>query len=107
MKQKEIILVPFPFSDQSSRKVRPALIVSNDAFNRSSEDVIVCAITRSASHGTLPLYGEHLEEQKIVDRCFIKPESLAKIHKRLILKKLDCLKEKPFLDVKKRLYSLF
>jgi len=29
-KQKEIVLVPFPYSDLSSSKKRPVLIVSNE-----------------------------------------------------------------------------
>jgi len=44
--QKSIVLVPFPYSDLSGRKVRPALIVSNPRFNEH-EDVIVCALTSS------------------------------------------------------------
>jgi len=45
MKQRDIILVPFPFSDQSGQKVRPALVISNNIFNQTSDDLLVCAIT--------------------------------------------------------------
>ncbi|MGD0814812.1 MAG: type II toxin-antitoxin system PemK/MazF family toxin [Verrucomicrobiota bacterium] len=41
----DIILVPFPFTDLSSTKQRPALIVSSDALNAASDDVLVAAIT--------------------------------------------------------------
>jgi mRNA interferase MazF len=44
IEQKEIYLVPFPFSDFSGKKVRPVLVLSNNKFNRG-EDIIVCAIT--------------------------------------------------------------
>ena len=30
----DIVLVPFPFTDQSTVKKRPAVIVSSDAYNR-------------------------------------------------------------------------
>ena len=46
MDQKSIVLVPFPYSDQTGNKVRPALILSNLKFNKN-EDVIICAITSS------------------------------------------------------------
>ena len=45
IKRGDIILVPFPFSDQSGQKVRPVLVVSNDHYNNSCDDLIVCGIT--------------------------------------------------------------
>ena len=53
-KRGDIVLVPFPFTDFSTLKQRPALIISSDAFNRSREDVILVALTSqidSASKG--------------------------------------------------------
>ena len=44
-KQRDIVLVPFPFSDLSGQKVRPVLILSNDAYNQQSADVVVCGLT--------------------------------------------------------------
>lgn len=33
-RQRDIALVPFPFSDLSQQKVRPVLILSNDLFDQ-------------------------------------------------------------------------
>ena len=41
----DIVLVPFPFTDLSSAKQRPALVVSADAFNSIRDDVLVASIT--------------------------------------------------------------
>lgn len=41
-RQRDIVLVPFPFSDLSTPKVRPVLVLSNDAYNRRTEDLLVC-----------------------------------------------------------------
>lgn len=43
--QREVILIPFPFSDLSGTKVRPALVISNDEYNTKNHDVIVLAVT--------------------------------------------------------------
>ena len=37
MEQQDLLLVPFPFSDQSGRKVRPVIVISNNEFNDYSE----------------------------------------------------------------------
>src|SRR5437867_5343585 len=44
-KRGEIVLVPFPFTDLSSSKRRPALVVSSDWFNSSNQDLVLVAIT--------------------------------------------------------------
>lgn len=40
----DVVLVPFPFRDEATTKVRPALVVSSASYNASG-DVIVAAIT--------------------------------------------------------------
>ena len=41
----EVVLVPFPFTDQSGAKKRPAVIVSGSAYNASRRDLVIMAIT--------------------------------------------------------------
>jgi PemK-like, MazF-like toxin of type II toxin-antitoxin system len=41
----EVVLVPFPFTDQSGAKKRPAAIVSSNAYNTGRRDLIIMAIT--------------------------------------------------------------
>ncbi|MDG7043262.1 MAG: type II toxin-antitoxin system PemK/MazF family toxin, partial [Nitrososphaerota archaeon] len=45
LSQRDIVLLSFPFSDLKSSKVRPAIVMSNDGYNRSSEDFIAVPIT--------------------------------------------------------------
>ncbi len=42
--QGDIVLVPFPFTNLTSSKVRPAIVVSNSDINNTN-DVILAAIT--------------------------------------------------------------
>ena len=44
----DVVLVPFPFTDQSASKRRPAIVVSGAAYNQRRPDVIVLAITSQA-----------------------------------------------------------
>ena len=43
--QGDILLVPLPFTDLSSQKRRPVLVLSKDDYNNVSDDLIVVAIT--------------------------------------------------------------
>ncbi len=44
-KQGAIVLIPIPFTDLSSQKRRPVIVISNDEYNRVSPDVVVVAMT--------------------------------------------------------------
>lgn len=48
----DIVLAPFPFTDQSATKRRPAVVVSSTAYNAARPDVILMAVT-SQVRGTL------------------------------------------------------
>jgi len=41
----DVVLVPFPFTDLTTHKQRPALVISSNQFNSSSADVILVGIT--------------------------------------------------------------
>ena len=44
-KQGDILLVPFPFTDQTSSKQRPAVVLSSESYNRVHLDIILAPIT--------------------------------------------------------------
>lgn len=41
----EVVLVPFPFTDQSGTKKRPAAVISTSSYNASRRDIVIMAIT--------------------------------------------------------------
>jgi mRNA interferase MazF len=44
----DVVLVPFPFTDQSGTKRRPAVVVSLAGYNMSRRDIVIMAITSQA-----------------------------------------------------------
>ena len=99
--QRDLLLVPFPFSDQSGRKVRPVIVISNDEFNITSEDLIVVGVTSNISgdRHTIELSNADLEYGKLFDACCVKIENILKIDKQLVIKKIGKLKKEKFKDV--------
>lgn len=41
----DVVLVPFPFTDQSAAKKRPAVVISSAAYHQVRPDLIIMAIT--------------------------------------------------------------
>lgn len=91
MQQGDIILVRFPFSNLSQFKIRPALIVSNDEFNKTS-DVWVCAVTSKKKDHCITLKSS-LEEGKFEKESFAKTNAIATIEKDIVLKKIGKIKK--------------
>ena len=48
-KQFDIVVVPFPYSDQLAEKRRPALVVSSNAFNKKHGLLWIMMITSAAN----------------------------------------------------------
>lgn len=100
MKQRDIILVPFPFADQSGEKIRPALIISNNKFNQG-DDIIVCAITSNikTSKYSIILKNDNVERGIIYDTSAIKVENIFKIKKSLVIKTIAAINKSLFSKV--------
>jgi mRNA interferase MazF len=44
----DVILVPFPFSNQTAGKQRPAVVISSVAYHANRPDLLIMAITSQA-----------------------------------------------------------
>jgi mRNA interferase MazF len=47
----DVVVVPFPFTDRSASKRRPALVCSRGAFNAQAGHLVLAMITTSAHAG--------------------------------------------------------
>jgi mRNA interferase MazF len=99
----DIILVPFPFTDLTTNKKRPALVISPVEYNKGL-DVIIMFITSNINAPERP--GDyHLKKWK--EAGLPKPSmtrmKLATVDKNIIIKKFARLKETD----KKAIQNLF
>ena len=76
----EIIWVKFPFSDASTVKLRPALIISNNLVNRTG-DYLLMQITSSIRNDSLSLA---IKENDFTGTPLLKQSEL-RLHKVFIL----------------------
>ncbi len=92
-KQRDIVLIPFPYSDLSDFKQRPALIISNEKINRT-EDRICCLITTNPHKNDLPIHKEDFETSILPFKSFVKPHRIFTISEGIIKKKLCTMNNK-------------
>ena len=100
--QGEIIIVPFPFSDLSSIKQRPVLVLSKNSYNESGDDIITCGITsnlKDARHSVL-IENTNLEKGQIPAKSRIKVDKLFTIDKSIVKKKVGRLNKEAFNQVR-------
>jgi mRNA interferase MazF len=88
----DLVLVPFPFTDQSTTKRRPAVVISSPAYHHGRPDVIIMAVT--SQRPTPGAVGE-VEVQNWQGAGLLKPSVLkpvlTTIDPALIVKKLGRL----------------
>ena len=106
-KKWEIILVPFPFTNLTSSKKRPALIISPDEYNNEM-DVVIAFITSKLD---LPYrFGDYKiknwKEANLPKPSMIR-RKFATIDKSIIKKKLGKLSKEDIIKLKNQLISFF
>lgn len=94
-KRGDVVLVAFPFTDLTTTKMRPAVVVSSDKLNRKFNDVIVIAVTsqihKKLSDEEFPLSTEDQKSAGLPKPSIIKLGKLVTLDQRLIRKKLGHL----------------
>lgn len=106
--QREIVLVPFPYSDLTTTKRRPVLIISNNDYNRDFQDVLVCVITSNQFKDdySVELLETDLELGILAEPSIVKAHKLFTIHQSKIIKKFSLIKESHFIKVTSKIKQL-
>lgn len=88
----DVVLLPFPFTNQTNTKQRPAVIISSQIYNITRPDVVVMAITSKQKQDADPLTLKlkNWEIAGLLKQSCIKPV-MATIEKNIIVKKLGHL----------------
>ena len=51
----DVILVPFPFTDQTKSKKRPAVVISSESYNVSRPDIVLLALSSNLTEPSVEL----------------------------------------------------
>ncbi len=104
-----VVFVPFPFTDLSGRKRRPALVVSPGGFD--GEDLILCAITSrvpaTPSAWEVTIEAQDMADEALPKKSVVKVGKLFTMHKGLIAARYGAVKERKLREVLDGLRDLF
>ena len=94
-KRGDIVLVPFPFTDLSAIKQRPALVVSADTWNASHADVVLVAVTSQlpvhSSAGEISLSSADLLAGGLPRASLVRTTKIFTMHQGLLRRTLGTL----------------
>lgn len=88
----DVVLIRFPFTNQTASKQRPAVIVSSRAYNTAKPDVVVMAITSQlrASAALGEVWVTDWAAAGLIKPSAIKPV-FATLEQALVIRKLGAL----------------
>lgn len=97
----DVVLVPFPFSNQQNTKKRPAVVVSSHTYNHYKPDILLMAITSQIK--AAPSFGEYeiqdWQQAGLLKTSLLKPLLLS-IDKSCVIKVLGQLSAKDLQGLK-------
>jgi len=109
-KPGQVVLIPFPFTDLTTVKQHPALVISTDeSFNSQHHDIIVLAMTSQNPFALQPdEYSLSQTDQaaaKLPKASKVKSGKIISIDQRLVRKTLSSVSQIALIEVMKLVHS--
>lgn len=94
----QIVLATFPFSNLTSNKLRPCLVIGIAEFN----DIVLCQITSKQyqSKRAVPLFKSDFVQGTIVTNSFVRPDKIATLDRNMIKQILGTISENKLNKIK-------
>ena len=105
-KRGEIVLIPVPFSDLSSVKKRPVLVISNTSYNYANRDIIVVAVTSNLRQSGIIINTEDLVTGGLPKTSLIRCEKIYTLEQGIVLKSFGVISEKVLENVASEINKL-
>ena len=107
-KQRDIVLVPVPFTDLTSQKKRPVIVISNDNDNNTHEDVVVVAVTSNIEPRdfTIMITNDNLEEGSLKVTSMVRVDKVYTLNQSIIIKTFGRVKPDVLSKIKDSLLKL-
>ena len=111
MKKGEVVLILYSFTDLSFTKVRPVLVISNDAYNTKQDDIVLLLITSNTSRLSPHVYTLNTNDPGFKDTGLKKTSvfrvgKIQTLNKTLLNSRLDFVGPNTIKEIEERLRNL-
>ena len=106
--QGDIVLIPIPFTDLSSNKKRPVLVLSSNEYNKNTNDLIVAAITSNIYENKyiVILTKNDLKYGNLLHISCVRTDKLYTLAQSIIIKKFGAVKTEFFSSIIEKTYNI-
>ena len=107
--QRDIVLIPIPFTDLSSNRKRPVIIISNDNYNQNNLDIVVAAVTSNIVFDNsfcIEIDNSNLESGSLPQKSKIRCDKIYTLSKNIIVKKFNKINADTFEMMKHKINTL-
>jgi len=108
-KQGDIVLIPIPFTDLSSQKRRPVIVISNNRYHNETDDMVVVAMTSNPiqMEYSFTLQNEDLEQGKLNHPGKVRVDKIYTLSQHIAVKTFGRVKSPVLETIRRELTRLF
>ena len=105
--QRDIVLIPFPFTYLSSSRRRPVIVLSNDDYNRKTEDVVVAMTSNLIQKDyVITITNDNLETGKLNRPSNVRVDKIYALIQHIIINSFGSINNNTFLQIQDLLNRL-
>jgi len=105
MNQGDIVLVMFPYTDLENYKIRPALVISGNEFNKHFEHYFCPITTKPPEQGFV--ISNELAEGTLNNQSYVKTNIIATITEERIIRKIGSITKQKTQEIIQQLKKNF
>lgn len=106
--QGDIVLIPIPFTDLSSQKRRPVIVVSNNKYNQKTTDLVVVAMTSNPTNvaHSFAIDNSNLEQGSLNRPGKVRADKIYTLSQNIVVKIFGRVNQKTMARVQQEIVAL-
>ncbi|MEK6892814.1 MAG: type II toxin-antitoxin system PemK/MazF family toxin [Nanoarchaeota archaeon] len=107
--QKDVVLLPYPFSNLEQKKLRPSVVISNNNFNKICNDFIAVPLTSVIKDEpfSLAINQNNFRNGKLIKPSRVRLDKIFSVERRLVQMKIGDVNDTFFDKLRSEIIEVF